>query len=206
MSAQGSSLVTGPPESSSLRTPQQVIQNRHIIVVYGPAGCGKTSNAKYIAEIFGLKFMEGDEYHSPAAIEKMAAGIPLEDADRWEWLARLRDAATDSLAEKDVRGVVMTCSALKQRYRDVLRGANDETQGISVHFILLSADRKTLEARLSSRIGHFMPPGMLDSQLRTLQPVGRNETDIVVVDARGGRQETEAKVAEAVRLHKLRAE
>lgn len=128
----------------------------------------------------------------------MRAGIPLEDADRWEWLARLRDVAITTFGDQDVRGVVVTCSALKQMYRDVLRGANESAQGISVHFILLHADRETLGTRLSMRKGHFMPPGMLDSQLRALEPAGWNERDIVVVDVSGGREETEARAADAV--------
>lgn len=121
----------------------------------------------------------------------MQNGIPLEDADRWTWLARLRDGATALLSDDNVRGVVMACSALKQKYRDVLRGASDRTQGVSVHFVLLDVDRETLGTRLTSREGHFMPPTMLDSQLRTLEPAGLGETNIEVVDARGGLNETQ---------------
>ncbi|KAE9978685.1 hypothetical protein EG328_001357 [Venturia inaequalis] len=174
-----------------------ITRNRHIIVVCGPAGCGKTSYAKHIAEKFNLPFMEGDQYHSQEAIAKMARGTALEDADRWGWLARLNDGATGFLGDNNVPGVVMTCSALKQAYRDVLRGANDTTQGVSVHFIFLDADPETLMKRLTLREDHFMSPEMLNSQLAILETAGENETDVVGVDVRGGREETEALVADA---------
>lgn len=128
----------------------------------------------------------------------MTAGIPLEDADRWEWLARLRKAAVDSLVDNAVRGVVMTCSALKQKYRDAIRVANIEHR-VSVRFYFLQADRKTLNFRVSRRKDHFMASVMVDSQLRDLEPVGKGETDIAVVDVRGGREKSEALVAAAVK-------
>lgn len=127
----------------------------------------------------------------------MKRRIPLEDADRWGWLNRLSDGATGFLSDNNVCGVVMTCSALKQAYRDILRRANDTTRGVSVHFIFLQADRETLMIRLELREEHFMSAEMLDSQLAILEPAGENETDVVGVDVRGGREETEALVADA---------
>lgn len=115
-----------------------------------------------------------------------------------EWLARLREAAVDGLIDSAVRGVVMTCSALKQKYRDAIRIANIEHH-VSVRFVFLQADRETLNFQVSRRKNHFMASVMVDSQLRDLEPVGKGEADIAVVDMRGGREESETLVAAAVK-------
>jgi gluconokinase len=111
----------------------------------------------------GATFFEGDEFHPPENIEKMRRGIPLTDADRAKWLQTLRGIITRSLDEN--RFTVMTCSALKAAYRDVLRGGDARVQ-----FVYLTGPRAVLEARLKARRGHFMPPTLLDSQLATLEP------------------------------------
>jgi gluconokinase len=158
------------------------------IVVTGVSGSGKSAVAEPLAAVLGFEFIEADEHHPPANIEKMAAGIPLTDDDRRPWL----DALARLLAERHRRGVatVLACSALRRAYRDVLRAAvpPDET-----FVIQLSADAATLEARMRRRRGHYMPASLLASQLATLEPLERDEAgvtldatpplDLVVADA-----------------------
>jgi gluconokinase len=129
----------------------------------GVSGSGKTTVATLFAKKTGATFYEGDEFHPPENIEKMRRGIPLTDADRAKWLQILRGIITRSLDEN--RFTVMTCSALKAAYRDVLRGGDARVQ-----FVYLTGPRAVLEERLKARRGHFMPPALLDSQLATLEP------------------------------------
>jgi len=121
-----------------------------------------------LADALGVTFVEGDAYHPATNVQRMAAGIPLTDADRLPWLhalaARLREA------DKARAGLVMSCSALKRSYRDLLRaGAADVT------FIYLHGDRELLVARLAQRKEHFMAPALLESQLATLEPPAPGE-------------------------------
>ena len=137
-------------------------------VVMGVSGCGKTEIGRCLAERLGAISIEGDEYHSPASIEKMRAGIPLDDSDRQAWLLvlqqRLRVAREQGVA------AVLSCSALKRRYRDVLRGGDPE-----LVFIHLDGDRALIEARMRTRAGHYMPPSLLESQCRDLEPLQADE-------------------------------
>lgn len=140
-------------------------------VVMGVSGCGKSDVGQRLANALGLPFVEGDAWHSPQNVAKMAAGIPLTDADRAGWLATLRD----QIAASD--GLVLSCSALKRRYRDLLReGAPD------LFFVELDGPRALIEARMRARTGHFMPTSLLESQLRDLEPLqayeGGLRTDI----------------------------
>ena len=134
----------------------------------GVAGSGKTLIGSRFAEALGVAFVEGDAYHPPENVARMAAGIPLSDADRAGWLeaiaARLADAA-----RADV-GLVVSCSALKRRYRDVLRTADP-----ALTFVYLAGPRDLVAERLTHRQGHFMPPSMLDSQIATLEPPTADE-------------------------------
>ena len=132
-------------------------------VVMGVAGAGKSEIGAAFGHALGVTFLEGDTYHCAGNIARMAAGVPLTDDDRQDWLvaiaARLRES------HRAGAGVVISCSALKRRYRDLLReGAPD------VRFIYLSGTRAILGARLAQRRSHFMPPSMLDSQLAILEP------------------------------------
>jgi gluconokinase len=133
-----------------------------LFVVMGVAGSGKSLIGASLANSLGVDFVDGDNYHSAANIERMSSGVPLTDDDRAQWLgtlaAKIRDAR-DSDA-----GIVVACSALKRRYRDILRaGAPD------LKFIFLSGPGTLIAKRLANRSGHFMPPSLLDSQLAALE-------------------------------------
>ncbi|HEY4333959.1 MAG TPA: gluconokinase, GntK/IdnK-type [Ilumatobacteraceae bacterium] len=141
------------------------------VVVMGVAGSGKTTIGTALAERMTARFLDADAAHPAENIAKMAAGIPLTDADRWPWLARLRH---------ELRGddpIVVTCSALKRSYRDMLRGAGD------VRFVLLDIDPATARDRTASREGHFMRAEMVSSQFDTFERPQPDELDVAVVDA-----------------------
>jgi gluconokinase len=129
----------------------------------GVSGAGKTLIGAQLARGLDVAFVEGDDLHPAANVERMTAGIPLTDENRHGWLiaiaARLRDAKRAGV------GLVVACSALKRRYRELLRsvGAGD------VRFVYLKGDRALLAERMAQRPGHFMPPALLDSQLATLE-------------------------------------
>ncbi|GAB3103990.1 gluconokinase [Isoptericola nanjingensis] len=141
------------------------------LVVMGVAGSGKTTIAGMLAERLGVDVAEADEFHPQANIDKMSAGTPLTDADRAPWLAAIRDWLT---GETDSgRSAVVTCSALKRSYRDVLRGAHGR-----VRFVHLDGTPELLADRMAHRSGHFMPPALLPSQLATLEPLDDDEDGI----------------------------
>jgi gluconokinase len=144
-----------------------------ILVVMGVAGSGKTTLGRAIAARLGWPFLEGDDLHPPANRAKMAAGIALDDADRAPWLQAVSDWIGDRLAAGG-SGVV-ACSALKRAYRETL--AKDRPD---VWFVLQDGPREVLEARLKLRQGHFMPPSLLDSQLKTLERPGADEQAVTV--------------------------
>jgi len=137
-------------------------------VVAGVSGSGKSTVARAVAERTGWAFAEGDDLHPEANRRKMAAGIPLDDADRLPWLRRIADWIGER--ERAGRSGVVSCSALRRRYRDLLRDGHS-----SVRFALLLADPDVLDARLRARSGHFMPASLLGSQLATLDPLEADE-------------------------------
>jgi carbohydrate kinase (thermoresistant glucokinase family) len=139
----------------------------------GVSGCGKSTIGIALASRLGWPFDEGDKYHLPSSVEKMAAHIPLEDADRWPWLDKLAELIREH--EAAGRSSVLACSALKRAYRDVLRRGAPR-----VRFVHLHGAREVLQARLDARKGHFFPPDLLASQYATLEPLGRDEDGIVV--------------------------
>lgn len=143
------------------------------LVVMGVSGCGKTSVGRQVAQILGLEFIEGDELHPPRNVALMAAGTPLTDDDRADWLATI--ARRLGGAHVAGRGLVVSCSALKRRYRDVLRAPCP-----GLRFVHLHGNAALLHQRLSARTGHYMPPSLLDSQLATLEPPGADEGAISV--------------------------
>ena len=144
-----------------------------LVVVMGVSGVGKTSVAEGIAEATGRDFAEGDDLHPPENVEKMHAGEPLTDEDRWPWLRAVAGWLQDQ-AEAGASGVI-TCSALKRSYRDLLRDGRPE-----VRFCHLVGDEELIAGRLSRRTDHFMPPGLLASQLGTLEPLGDDEPGVAV--------------------------
>jgi gluconokinase len=143
------------------------------LVVMGVSGSGKSTVARLLADRLGRPMAEADEFHPEANIAKMSAGIPLTDADREPWLLALRDWISEHDAAG--QGTVVTCSALKRSYRDLLRGASAR-----VHFVHLSGSREVIGERLASRSGHFMPPSLLNSQFADLEPLGDDEDGITV--------------------------
>lgn len=146
---------------------------RTCVVVMGPSGVGKTTAAEMLAERLGWLFAEADKFHPKANIDKMSAGIPLTDEDRLPWLGLIRDWITEK-AEAG-QDVVVTCSALKRVYRDVLRDADAR-----VRFLELTASPALVEARMAKRTGHYMPVSLLASQFGALEPLERDEDGVQV--------------------------
>jgi len=144
-----------------------------LILLMGVSGCGKTTIGRWLAARLGVPFLDADDLHSPANIARMRAGTPLTDADRRPWL----DAVAIRLAEADDAGdgVVVACSALKRAYRDHLRAAAP-----GLRLVHLAGPAATIHRRLEARSGHFMPAGMLESQLATLDPPAADERPIVI--------------------------
>jgi len=132
------------------------------IVVMGVSGCGKSTVGAALALALGLDFIEGDALHPPRNVALMAAGTPLTDADRAGWLAIIADRLAQ--AHKADQGLVVSCSALKRRYREQLRANCPD-----LHLLHLRGTREQLGERLQARSGHYMPPSLLDSQLDTLE-------------------------------------
>lgn len=144
------------------------ISSRPILVVMGVSGCGKSTVGVELAKALDLPYLEGDDFHSVENVARMAAGTPLTDEDRQGWLGIL--AQRLSLAAQQDQGLVLSCSALKHRYRDVLR------QGApNLGLVFLHGDRAVLMTRMSSRGKHYMPASLLDSQLQTLEPPSAEE-------------------------------
>lgn len=140
-------------------------------IVMGVSGCGKSTVGSLLANRLGIRYIEGDQFHTDENMQKMAAGMPLTDADRRGWLLELQaQLRTACQAEESV---VLTCSALKRTYRDLLREADPE-----LVFIHLIGTTEVIAARMHKRTGHFMPPVLLESQLRDLEPPGPDERAI----------------------------
>ena len=148
-----------------------------VIVLMGVSGSGKTTAGRLLSAELGWKYLEGDDYHPAANVEKMRSGRPLDDADRWPWLETLRDLIGDCLGREE--SVVLACSALKRGYREFL--FVDER----VLFIYLKGDYEVIQRRLSQRRGHFMNPGLLESQFDALE----EPTAAVRVDVSSGPDE-----------------
>jgi carbohydrate kinase (thermoresistant glucokinase family) len=143
------------------------------IVMMGVSGCGKTTVGRGLAQALGLPFVEGDELHPPRNVERMRAGIPLTDDDRKDWL----DRVAESLAART--GVVVSCSALKRRYRERLRRAAPD-----LRLVHLRGAPALLAERLAARRDHYMPPSLLQSQLDALEPPAPEEQALVLdIDA-----------------------
>ena len=143
------------------------------IVVMGVSGSGKSTVASKLAARLGWPFAEADVFHSAANVAKMRAGTPLQDDDRWPWLDAL--ARRIGAARDEGKPCVIACSALRRIYRERLAGGHDD-----VRFVYLQGDFSTIEARMKSRTGHYMPASLLESQFRTLEEPASDEPAITV--------------------------
>ncbi len=158
--------MTAPARAATVGEPVHV-------VVMGVSSTGKSLIGRRLAEELGAEFVEGDDLHPQSNIDKMAAGTPLTDEDRWPWLEAIADRTREAGASG--RSTVVTCSALKRSYRDVLRSAADGT-----FFVHLHSSFNLLAQRMRERKGHFMPPALLQSQFETLEPLEEDETGALV--------------------------
>jgi gluconokinase len=143
------------------------------VVLMGVTGSGKSTVMARLAEHVGWRRAEADDFHTPANVAKMSAGRALTDDDRWPWLR----AIANWIGERESAGenAVVTCSALRRKYRDFLRTGHP-----SVHFVHLAVDRKILERRMEQRRGHYMPASLLGSQLDTFEPLDPDEPGTLV--------------------------
>jgi gluconokinase len=154
------------------------------VVIMGVSGCGKSSVGEGVAARLGIPYRDGDDLHPAANVEKMRAGVPLTDDDRWPWLDRVAAVlATEA-------PVIVGCSALRRAYRDHLRAG----AGGPVRFIHLTGSRDVIAARMALRKGHYMPASLLDSQFAALEPPGPDEALALDID-----QPLEALIAAAAR-------
>ena len=131
------------------------------------------------------------QFHTEENIAKMANGQPLTDADRWDWLILLREQALLTLAKQNTQGVIVTCSALKRKYRDVIRIASYHNQKVKVHFVFLQATEALLMDRVRLRKDHYMKDYMVRSQFQSLETPMEDETDVLSVDASGDSKEVQ---------------
>lgn len=160
------------------------------LVVMGVAGSGKTTAAASLAALTSWPLAEADDFHPEANIVKMSAGTPLSDEDRWPWLRSLRDWMSGQVDKQSCS--IVTCSALKRVYRDLLSEAKGR-----VLFVHLVAEQEALCERMEQREGHFMPPQLLPSQFATLEPLEPDE-DGIVIESRETPERTLAAVLDAL--------
>ena len=146
-----------------------------LVVVMGVSGSGKSTVGEALARRLSVPFAEGDDFHDADNLAKMTTGVPLDDADRWPWLA----AIAAWLANHAQTGGVVTCSALRRQYRDVIR-----RRAPAAFFVHLSGDAGVVRRRMQERRSHFMPPDLLRSQLQALQPLESDEAGVVADLAR----------------------
>ncbi|SEH66152.1 MULTISPECIES: gluconokinase [unclassified Leifsonia] len=142
-----------------------------LIVLMGVSGSGKSTIGAAFAQRLGVHFIDGDDLHSAANIAKMTAGIPLEDADRWPWLADIGR----TLSDHSTSGLVIACSALKRTYRDVIRWEAPTTVFVHAH-----GEAELIHSRMAARPGHYMPVALLHSQLAILEPLAEDENGLVL--------------------------
>ena len=161
------------------------------VVVMGVCASGKTTIGEHLAKKLGRKFIDGDDLHPRANIQKMASGQPLNDDDRKPWLERIRDAAY-SLESKNEHGIIV-CSALKKIYRDQIRDGNE-----NVSFLFLDGSKELILERMRARQGHFMKENMVNSQFETLERP-ENEPRTIFVDIDATIEEVVANAAELIR-------
>jgi gluconokinase len=167
-----------------------------IVIVMGVCGCGKTTVGRALADRLGWRFFDADDFHPPANVVRMAQGIALTDEDRVPWLDRL--ASEMSAASRAGQHAVLACSALKQSYRQrIVRGIENAEGGgeCEIRIVYLKGDAGTIEPRLASRRGHYMPASLLASQFATLE----EPSDAMVIDIRQTTDAQAAQIAVALR-------
>jgi gluconokinase len=142
------------------------------LVIMGVTGCGKSTVGEALAGRLGVDYRDGDDLHPPENVEKMRAGMPLADADRWPWLDRVAGALREGAP------VIVGCSALKRAYRDRIR----DGAGEPVRFVHLAGSRELIAGRMAQRRGHYMPLSLLDSQFAALEAPGPEEALTVRID------------------------
>jgi gluconokinase len=145
-----------------------------VLIFIGVCGSGKSTVGKHVAEKLGIQFAEGDSFHSEANVEKMRSGTPLNDEDREPWLAVMADTISEWV--ETGKGGVLSCSALKRKYRDRLRG--DYGVGGPIYLIYLNGPLELIEGRMNQRESHYMPAGLLTSQFATMEEPHREELAI----------------------------
>lgn len=165
---------------------QQRVAEPVVLVLMGVSGSGKSRLAGLLAGRLGWDFEEGDDLHPPENLAKMASGLPLTDADRWPWLARVARWINEHTQAE--RCGLITCSALKRVYRDLLHGDR-------VIFVYLTGSPELIASRLAVRHGHFMPASLLDSQFATLEPPGPNERVVTIDTSRSVSAEADQLMA-----------
>jgi gluconokinase len=147
------------------------------LIAMGVSGSGKSTIADKLAQRLGWRYEDGDKFHPASNIAKMKAGHPLTDEDRWPWLQAIADEI-DRTCQAGAHAVI-ACSALKRAYRDILVHGRDD-----VRIVYLEGTQALIASRLAARKDHFMPPGLLDSQFRTLEPPAASENPVTVsIDA-----------------------
>jgi carbohydrate kinase (thermoresistant glucokinase family) len=186
----GTTASETKPTAESVAPEVDLNGRQPVLVVMGVSGSGKSTMAALLAGQLGWDFLEGDDLHPEANVEKMASGTPLNDEDRAPWLDTVSSWIIEH-AMADVPGII-TCSALKRRYRDTLREQN-------VIFVHMVGTKQLLGKRMSARLDHFMPTTLLDSQLETLEPLDEDEQGILI-DASRSPAEGAAAVVTALQL------
>ncbi|RBP46353.1 gluconate kinase (SKI family) [Roseimicrobium gellanilyticum] len=162
--------------SDSVKPPSRTL------IVMGVSGCGKSLIGAMLAKALGGVFDDGDDFHPPANKAKMSQKIPLTDEDRWPWLANLRERILEMRPK--IAWHVVACSALKRKYRDLLRG-DDTTE--QLQFVYMRGSKELIASRLNARKGHFFKPELLDSQFAALEEPEAGEA--IVVDISGTPEE-----------------
>ena len=164
------------------------LREPHCVIVMGVSGSGKTTVARGLAATLHWSFADGDDFHTPEYVARMARGVALTDRDRWPWLDRIADWISGQMA--DGVDVAVACSALRKAYRDRLRDR------VPALFCLIDVSEEVAAGRLAARRLHFMSPSLLKSQLATLEPLSSDEPGFVV-DGDGTREEVLAAAVQA---------